>query len=153
MVQKLDSAVYWNRMTGVIACREESDFGSLFISGRFDFRLDEPAATRRHSIFSWGKSRSARTDGKRAHPVYRCPASSVSRHSKEAELCRPKIPLANTENPVLRGSVAASLLTRLEKKPRLILLGLTSHKLIDWAKHWRPGSVRAISDRRPFEIN
>jgi|SRR5262245_748546 len=66
MVQKLDSAVHWNRMAGVIACREESDFGSLFISGRFDFRLDEPAATRRHSIFSWGKSRSARTDGKRA---------------------------------------------------------------------------------------
>ena len=37
--------------------------------------------------------------------------------------------------------------------PKGLELGLTSHKLIDWAKHWRRGSGRAISDRRPFEIN
>src|SRR5262249_2137834 len=52
--------------------------------------------------------------------------TDVRLESRRRDLCRLEIPLANTENPVLRGSVAASLLTRLEKKPRLILLGLDS---------------------------
>ena len=53
-------------------------------------------------------------------------AGDFRQNPVEGILCRPKIPLANIENPVLRGSIAASLLTPLEKKPRLILLGLDS---------------------------
>src|SRR2546427_559967 len=39
-----------NRIVDVIAFRDARRCGSIFISGRFDCRLDEPAATPSHRI-------------------------------------------------------------------------------------------------------
>ena len=52
MVQKLDSARRkgQDQILSMIGCRDASGFGSIFISGRFDCRLDEPAATPSHRL-------------------------------------------------------------------------------------------------------
>jgi hypothetical protein len=72
MVQKLDFSSLPRRKTlGVIACRDASRLGSIFISGRFGFRLDEPSATPNHRILGRRKSRAARANRQPTFALHR----------------------------------------------------------------------------------
>ena len=79
----------------MIAFRAASRFGSIFISGRFDCRLDEPAATRSRRIFTRGKSRPSRADRQPTHTIH---CGSALPPCRESEKAQPEDPRAGGDN-------------------------------------------------------